>query len=151
MKILGHPLHPLLVHFPTALFPMNLALGIIAFTSGNTVFSQSAFFCLAGGAAMGVLTVMTGLLDLFHISKSNKKAVATVIYHAGLNAPVILIYVVLAYKEWNLYPDLPIPGTGNLVFKGVLVFILFVGNYFGGQLIYKFHAGIKTNHERNQI
>ena len=151
MKISGHPLHPLLVHFPTALFPMNLALGIIAYTSENPVFSQSAFFCLAGGAGMGILTVLTGLLDLVHISKSNKKAIATVIYHAGINAPVILIYTVLAYKEWNLYPAIPAPTVGNLVFKGVLVVILFAGNYFGGQLIYKFHAGIKTNHERNQI
>ncbi|MFL5772565.1 MAG: DUF2231 domain-containing protein [Flavisolibacter sp.] len=151
MKIAGHPLHPLMVHFPTALFPMNLVLGILAYTSGNPVFSQAAFFCLAGGAGMGILTAVTGLLDLFHISKSNKKAVATVIYHAGINVPVILIYVVLAYKEWKLYPDIPVPLAGNLVFKGVLVLILFIGNYFGGQLIYKFHAGINMNNERNQI
>ena len=44
MKLLGHPVHPLLIHFPTALLPMDLALSGIAFYKNEVAFSMAGLY-----------------------------------------------------------------------------------------------------------
>jgi uncharacterized membrane protein len=145
MKIAGHPVHPLLIHFPTALLPMDFVLSVIDISTGNHVFSLAGLFCLLGGVAMGLAAMLTGAIDFFSIPKSDKKALATALYHGSLNGCIILIFALVAYREWKSYPMPYIQGTTMLIVKGILVAALFAGNYLGGKLIYQYHIGIIQN------
>ena len=142
MKLFGHPVHPLLIHFPTALLPMDLALSLLYSSTNNASFYQAGTYCLCAGSAIGLLAMVTGLIDLMAIPRTEKKAIALALYHGFVNGLIILIFTVIALKAWQVFPQPYLVGTAGLVGKGVLVFTLFVGNYLGGQLIYAYYIGI---------
>jgi uncharacterized membrane protein len=142
MKVFGHPLHPLFIHFPTALLPMDLVLSALSYSSGDPSFALAGFYCLAGGVLSGLAAITTGLLALTDIPKTNKQALANGLVHGFLNGFLILVFGVMAYKEWQLYPQPPVATITLLLVKGILVIALFVGNYLGGKLIYQHFIGI---------
>lgn len=142
MKILKHPLHIMLIHFPTALLPMDLVLSYLFYQSGNESYGNAAFYCLVAGVALGLLSGITGFIDLVLIK--NKTAMGAAFVHGGINLTVVLVFSVFAYKGWNLYPRLSHPTATILIVKFVAVLFLLIGNYLGGKLIFKHHIAIEN-------
>jgi uncharacterized membrane protein len=141
MKIFKHPLHVMLIHFPTALLPMDLVLSYLFYSTGNESFGPAAFYCLIGGVVSGLLAGITGLIDLILIK--DKTAMAAALVHGGINLTAILVFSVFAYKGWKLYPQVQVPTLTVLAIKLVTVVFIFVGNYLGGRLIFKHHIAIE--------
>jgi uncharacterized membrane protein len=137
MKIFGHPVHMMLIHFPSALLPMDFICSAIYFYTGNTSFASAAFFALAGGTALGWLAVMTGMLDLVFVIKDNANVLKKTLIHGGINTTVLLGYSLVAYKAYIHYPHMDSGTVSSLVVKGVLLTALVVGNFMGGSLILK--------------
>ena len=142
MKLFGHPVHPLLIHFPTALLPMDLLLSILHYTRNDESFGLAGLYCLSAGIVAGLLAIITGVADLLSIPKDNKAAWAQGLYHGAINTTIILVFAALTYKGWQAYPSIQ-TSVGTLILKGILVSGLFVGNYLGGRLIYKYFIGIE--------
>ena len=149
MKLFGHPVHPLLIHFPTALLPMDLGLSVLYYTTADASFYQAGAYCLWAGAALGILAAVTGLIDFIAIPRADKTAVALALYHGFLNGLLILIFAVIAYKSWQSFPSPFLVGIKGLIIKSILVITLFVGNYLGGRLIYTHHIGINFKTKTN--
>jgi uncharacterized membrane protein len=141
MKIFKHPLHVMLIHFPTALLPMDLVLSYLFYRTGDANFGAAAFFCLVGGVGMGVLSAISGLFDLIIIK--DKTVMAAALVHGGINLTAILVFSVFAYKGWNLYPQIQTPTITIMALKLILVLFIFVGNFLGGKLIFKHHIAIE--------
>ena len=149
MKLFGHPIHPLLIHFPTALLPMDLGLSVLYYKTGNPSFYQAGAYCLWAGASLGLLAMITGILDLIAIPRSDKKAIALALYHGFVNGMLLLIFSIIAYKSWQVFPVPFFVSIKGIVVKSILVFALFVGNYLGGRLIYSHHVGIDLKQQTN--
>jgi uncharacterized membrane protein len=141
MKILRHPLHLMLIHFPTALLPMDLVLSYLFYRTGNESFGSAAFYCLVAGVGIGLLSGITGLIDLVMIK--DKTAMGAALIHGGINLTVILVFSVFAYRSWNLYPQIQITTITVLIIKLITIIFLFVGNYLGGRLILKHHIAVE--------
>ena len=150
MKLFGHPVHPLLIHFPTALLPMDFGLSALHAFTGNTSFYQAGVYCLLAGAGLGLLAMMTGIIDLAAIPRSDKKAMALALYHAFVNGLLISIFAVIAYKAWQVFPTPSVADTKGIAIKGILVIALFVGNYLGGRLIYTHHIGLNLKKQSDE-
>ena len=120
---------------------MDLLMSALHYSGKDPSFAQAGFYCLAGGVLLGIPAILTGLFDLLRIPKEDKKAFALALYHGFLNGSVILIFAVLAYKEWTAWPAIN-STMGGIIFKGILVLALFGGNYLGGKLIYNHHIGL---------
>src|SRR4051812_6592146 len=101
MKFLQHPVHPMVVHFPTALLPMDLVLSFLFHTYGNVHFGWAAFYCLVGAVATGLVTLITGLIDLIKIPSANKQAMAGALTHGLLNGTIVVIFAILLYRQWK--------------------------------------------------
>jgi uncharacterized membrane protein len=142
MKLLGHPLHIMLIHFPSALLPMDFVCSLIAFQSGNASFAHAAFFALAGGVVLGILALITGGYDLIHVAENKPLALKTALIHGGINGTVIMVYCVLAFRAYKAFPNLTVDSIGILILKGSMVTLMIAGNYFGGSLILKHRVGI---------
>jgi uncharacterized membrane protein len=142
VKFLGHPIHALLIHFPTALLPMDAALAFFSYYQNETIFAKAGFYCLIAGVLTGWLAMFTGVIDLLRIPKQKKAAIGNGFTHGIINGSLIMIYSVLVYKGWQLYPNISVPSTTMLITKAILVVTLFAGNFLGGKLIYKHHIGI---------
>jgi uncharacterized membrane protein len=143
MKVFGHPLHVMLIHFPIGLLPLEFVLSGLAYTCQEPLFATAAFYCGVGGVASGYIAMLTGLLDLITIPKENKQAIGTGLLHGFINGLVVLVYTVFVYKAWHVYPKVEVPSLIVLLVKGLLVGCLLVGNFLGGRLIYQYHIGIK--------
>ena len=142
MKIFDHPLHVMFIHFPIGLLPMELVLSFLAYKFQDPLFATAAFYCLMGGVATGYIAIITGLLDLIAIPKTNKIALGTGLLHGFINGTAVLIYSIFAYKAWKAYPQIHAPSLVLLLMKSLLVLCLLIGNFLGGKLIYKYHVGI---------
>ena len=142
MKIFGHPIHSMLVHFPSALLPMELILSWIGYIQDSQHFYFAALCCLLGGVITGIPTMITGLIDLLKIPAGEKKAKANGFLHGFLNGSILLIYAVFAWKAWQNFPGQSGTTIILLLVKTFLIITLFAGNFLGGKMIYTYHTGI---------
>ncbi len=142
MKLLGHPVHPLFIHFPTALLPMDLVLSVLYHATGNQSFYHAGFYCLAGGVLAGLPAILSGLIELITMPKGNKHAITLALYHGCMNGTILLLFAIICYKAWKIFPEIYLASTNGIFVKAFLVIALFAGNYMGGKLIYKHHIGI---------
>ena len=144
MKIFGHPLHMMLIHFPTALFPMDVFLSFFAHYNMDSTLLPAAFLCMTGGVLIGLVAILTGIIDLLGIPKNEKPAFATAVIHGFINTTVLLFFGIFVYRSWQAYPEFSIPQMSTLIIKAVLIIVLFGGNYLGGKLILHHRIGIKN-------
>ena len=62
-KWLKHPLHPALVHIPTALWPSAFLVDLISQFREDNAFVQLAFYAILLGLVVAVLAIPTGYAD----------------------------------------------------------------------------------------
>lgn len=137
----GHPLHPILNHFPIALFVISLLFDIATLLGyGGNAFVLAAFYTMLLGVVMGVLASVTGLADYLDIRADHPgKRNATL--HMGLNLAMLVLYALnLNLRNGDLgagsTPVLP------LLLSVAGVGIIGVSGYLGGQLVYDDGVGV---------
>lgn len=144
MKLFGHPIHMMLIHFPSALFPMDFVCSLLTFYYGVNTFINTSYFSLIGGVVLGVLAIITGAADLIGIVNNKPSVVKKALIHGGINTLVISAYSILAFSAFKQYPNIPSDNLTILITKGCLVTFMFLGNYIGGSLILKDKIGLKN-------
>src|SRR6476620_11479925 len=101
MKIFGHPIHIMLIHFPSALFPMDLACSAIFLYTKDASFTTASFYSMAGGVMLGWLAVIFGVFDLLNVFKNKPAAMKKALWHGGINSTVVLAYTILAFLQYK--------------------------------------------------
>ena len=137
MRLLGHPVHVMLIHFPSALFPMELVCYGLLFFTGKTSFATASYYAMAGGVALGWLAAIAGAFDLGKIPPYKPGVVKKALIHGSINSSVLIAYTVFVYLVSKQYPNVPDASPGLLVVKAILVSVMIVGNWLGGELILK--------------
>lgn len=133
----------MLIHFPSALFPMDLICSVIGSYTGHQSFVHAAFIALCGGVLFGFIAIVTGAFDLIGVAEEKPLALKKALVHGGVNATVVIAYSVLAFQAYMSFPDL-VPDGPNLLFvKAGFVTLMVVGNYIGGSLILKHRVGLE--------
>src|SRR5262245_662845 len=78
MRLWGHPVHPMLVHFPIVFWTVAAAAYIAEAAGMGDVAAAVAKYSNGGGMIMGILAMIAGLLELRSIgSPSETMRVAT--------------------------------------------------------------------------
>ena len=104
-KWLGHPLHPILVHVPMAMWPGALIFDLLSqWRIGGNVIVRLSFYAIAFGLAAALLAVPTGLVDWSGIKKE-KPAWKIGLYHMILNLLVALLFAVNLGLRWQTFRD----------------------------------------------
>src|SRR5438876_7276903 len=91
-KWLRHPLHPILVHVPMAMWPSALIFDLLSRWNGN-IMVRLSFYAIVFGLAASLLAVPTGVLDWSGIKKE-KPAWKIGLYHMILNLIVALLFAI---------------------------------------------------------
>ena len=63
IKVLGHPLHPILIVLPLGLLSMAVIFDIVQLLTRNNTFSVVAYWNIAAGVVTGLLAAAVGLRD----------------------------------------------------------------------------------------
>jgi uncharacterized membrane protein len=144
MKIFGHPVHLMVLHFPAALLPMEFICYILYYINHDTSYAFASLYAMAGGVLLGWIAALSGIMDLLKIPVNKEKALAQAFIHGGIQGSVLIAYTLFLYLAWKKYPG---PQEISLVFligKGLLIIAMIVGNYLGGNLILRYKVGIEN-------
>ena len=141
-KPLGHPSHPMFIHFPTALFPTAVLFDVLSWLLTEPELVRAAFYNVAVGLAGAAFAIVTGLVDyLGMVPRSRKHQVTT--WHLLLNVPVVLLFALsLGLRAPQL--DAARTPVYILVISALALPALVVGNYLGGELVYRMGMRVNT-------
>lgn len=144
MKLFGHPIHLMLIHFPSALFPMDFVCSVMGRYTQNESFIDASFYAICGGVILGWLAIVFGTFDLINVFEKHPEAMKKALVHGCLNSTVIIVYTVIAYVQFRHYPLLPANSNSLLLLKAGTIVLMIAGNYLGGSLILRYGVAVEN-------
>jgi uncharacterized membrane protein len=144
MKIFGHPVHMMLVHFPSALIPMDLACSIIYHFTGMASFAYASYYSMIGASALGCLAIITGAFDLLALIGKDKRILNKALIHGGINLVVLLFYIAVSYIQFRKQDKILTDSITLLISKAIANCLMIIGNFIGGSLILKYKVAVEN-------
>jgi uncharacterized membrane protein len=139
-KLLGHPIHVMLIHFPMAMFPVGFILDLISWLQDDRVFALFGFYCMGIGLAGAIIASFFGIIDFLRLP--DDKIIRTkAVIHACINMLTVFIYLGLFLFRLPDYPEQKIVSLALNMVNGCLVLGLMISAHFGGELILKHKIG----------
>jgi len=139
VKLLGHPIHPMLIVFPLGLLATAVILDIIYMFNGNAALVTVSFWNIIVGIIGGLLAAIFGLTDWLGIP-AGTRAKRIGLMHGGGN----VLIVVLFFIAWLLRLNEPgnVPTTVPFVLEIVGVLLALVTGWLGGELVDRLGVGV---------
>jgi len=133
---LGHPLHPMLVHVPTGLWPAALLFDGLSLTGiGGIVMAQLSFYAILLGLIGALLAAPAGWADWMEI-RQGRPARKIGFYHMILNGSGVILW---AMNFW-LRADTFRTATAVELFPFALsilgTMLVLISGYLGGRMVY---------------
>jgi uncharacterized membrane protein len=137
-KLLGHPIHQMLIVLPLGLLPGSLAFDIATLATGNPQWSVSAFWLISAGIVCGLVAAMFGLIDFLAIPKGTR-ARSIGALHGIINVTVVTLFLV----SWFIRrPDPGNPGWAALSLSGGALVLALIAGWLGGELVNRLGVGV---------
>src|SRR5712691_3849700 len=132
----GHPVHPMLVGFPLALWTTSFAVDVVFYFSRNTSLLLISKFMIAAGCLGAIAAAVPGIIDWLAIKDKEVKKIAN--WHARLNIIALVIFGSSLYfrmragAPWVNY-SIRIPFLMSLL--GVI--LISISGWLGGALSFE--------------
>ncbi len=137
-KLLGHPIHQMLIVFPLGLLATAVVFDLIHLFTDNQTMATVAFYMLAAGLVGGVLATPFGFIDWLAIP-AGTRAKAVGLWHGGGNLVVIALFL----WSWLLRLDPPHEPGGWAIALGLTGAVLAgVTGWLGGELVDRLGVGV---------
>ncbi|MFA5494376.1 MAG: DUF2231 domain-containing protein [Porticoccaceae bacterium] len=140
MAIRGHPLHPMLIHFPVAALLGLVATDLAYLFSGDYFWARASLWLAGVGALGGWISGMAGLVDLTTVARIRR------LVTAWCHAILAVMLLSLATLNWLLRLDGP---ESQILPWGLWISLLTGGliaatGILGGRLVYEYAVGVST-------
>jgi len=145
-RIGGHPIHPMLVPFPIALWSTSFATDVIYYFCRNDSLTLISKYMLAAGCLGALAAAAAGFIDWLSIKDPGIKRIAN--WHARLNVIALIVFAISLYfrmrigAHWVNY-HIRIPVLLSLL--GVI--LISISGWLGGELAYKHGVGMAPQHD----
>jgi len=137
-KLLGHPIHQMLIVFPLGLLATSLIFDIVYKVTSNGRWADIAYVMIASGIVGGLIAALFGLIDWLAIPQGTRAKRIGALHGIG-NVVVVALFAV----SWLLrYGHPTFPGTGPLVLSIMGVALALVTGWLGGELVDRLAVGI---------
>ena len=141
-KWLGHPLHPILVHVPMAMWPGALIFDLLSkWQIGGNAMVRLSFYAIVFGLLASLLAIPAGVMDWSGIKKE-KPAWKIGLYHMILNLLVALLFAInLGLRVQTFREATTVAGVPLLL--SILGTALLIGSaYLGGMMTYTYGISV---------
>jgi uncharacterized membrane protein len=137
-KLLGHPIHQMLVVFPLGLLATSFFFDIAYLITRRSDLEIVAFWMIFAGVILGLAAALFGFIDWLSIPR-NTRARAIGVWHGWGNVVVTLLFAVSWFTRYAS-PRAPIPSAYYL--SGVAVAIALVTGWLGVELVDRLSVGV---------
>ncbi len=134
VKLVGHPIHPMLIVFPFGLLATAVIFDILYLIFGNPNFPIVSFWMIIAGIVGGLIAALFGFIDWLSIpGRTRAKSVG--LWHGMGNVVIVTLF----FLSWLLRqsPTDHIPGTLALIFSFAGVILALFTGWLGGEMIYR--------------
>jgi len=132
----GRPLHPMLVHFPVALYPTSLVFDVLSHLAedGNP-FVRGAFALIVIALVVSVLAVAAGFADFLPIENGSRTWRIAVLHMSVqlITGGLFLANAVLRGRDL----DVTATPVGPIILSLIGLLTLTLGAALGGELVYR--------------
>jgi uncharacterized membrane protein len=138
MSVGGHPIHPVLVHFPVAALIGLMGTDAAYLFTGDFFWARAGLWLAGVGAVGGTLASIAGLVDLVVVPRIRR------LITAWSHSVLAVLLLSLASFNWLLRIDAP---DARIVPWGLYVSFLtasLIGltGLLGGRLVYEYAVGV---------
>jgi uncharacterized membrane protein len=137
-KILGHPVHPMLIVFPLGLLATAVIFDAIYLIGGNTNWLEISYWMIAAGLIGGLVAAVPGLIDWLAIP-SGTRAKGIGLWHAIGNVVVLSLF---GASWWLRRGDITDPGVLAFVLAFMGVGVAMLSGWLGGELVDRLGVGV---------
>ena len=144
MRIFGHPVHPMLVHFPIAFWTIaTVAYGLVACGASELVVTL-AKFSNGAGLLLAMLAMLAGLLELRSIDSSSD-AMRVAIRHMMIMATGWVCFLLALLLSVSTGFDQATARLGEAACAVAGFVLMAVGGWLGGRLVYEFGIAVQKD------
>lgn len=137
-KLLGHPIHQMLIVFPLGLLAMGVIFDLIFFGTDNRMFAAVAYWMMVAGIVGGLLAAPFGFIDWMSIP-ANTRAKRIGALHGGGNLVVTLLFIL---SVWLRGDDQAVPATLAYVCSFIAAGLALFTAWLGGELVDRLGIGV---------
>ena len=131
-----HPVHPMIIPFPIALWIFSLVADVIYLWRGNPIWKDYiSFYAMLGGILGAAVAAVPGFIDWLSITESQTKKLAD--WHARLNVIALLVFIADFYlrtasgARW-IGTGLTVP----LLLSVLGVILIGISGWLAGEMVY---------------
>lgn len=137
-KLLGHPVHQMLIVLPLGLLTTAIVFDIIHFISGNMRWTEVASWLIGAGVVGGLLAAPFGLIDWMGIPAGSRAKRIGAVHGLG-NLAVVLLFA----ASWLVRRETPLaPGGTAYLFSFLGGGLAMVTGWLGGELVTRLGVGV---------
>jgi len=151
IKILGHPIHPMLVSFPITFYSATLVAFIVYAVNGDLFWLRAAITANIGGVGMAVVAAVPGMLDFINIPRGNAKSTGWKHMLCNIAALILFGVNVLIYgQKWGVGEEITNTTLPIFLCSAGMFFTLLAG-FFGWEMVQRHHVGIDLKPEQKAL
>ncbi len=151
MKVMGHPLHPMLIAFPVTFYVTTLGAYIAFAATQNPFWFRVGFVANVAGVLMALVAAIPGFVDWSIGIPKGTMAKETGLKHMLLNLTALAVFTfnaLLQSGQWNN----PVPdATGAVLLSLIGVSITAAAGYLGWALVQTHHVGVDLTPEQEKL
>ena len=151
-RIAGHPIHPMLIAFPVALYVATVVTLLVHVGTNDAFWYRVAMWSNIGGVVMAAIAAIPGLIDLLGLPR-HSRARATGVRHAAFNVLALVLFTISAVMLYRsagtnleVAPgpyELDVAAPLALSILGVLSTL--AAGWLGWTMVQTHHVGVKPS------
>jgi len=138
-KLLGHPVHPMLIVFPLGLFATAVIFDILYLSTANAALPVVSYYVISAGVIGGLLAAIFGFIDWLALP-NNSRAKNIGLWHGIGNFVIVVLFAI----SWLLRRNNPnaIPDSLALTLSFAGVGLALITGWIGGELVYRLGVAV---------
>ncbi len=141
VRLLGHPVHPMIVPFPIAFFTATLLCAIVYASTQNVFWFKVEFIANCAGFVMAVVAVLPGLIDWISIPMQHA-AKATGMKHMIANGFSVGFFGANAAVNYSYFNAAHPPMQSGVLLCSFGFLIMLYAGFKGWKMVQTHHVGI---------
>lgn len=137
-RLLGHPIHPMLIVFPLGLLTVAAIFDVIYIFTQNGHWVDLSYWMIASGIIGGLIAAVFGVVDWLGIPEGTRAKYIGLI-HGLSNVVVVILFIV----SWFMRrPNPRAPNMTAIILGWIGIVIALVASWLGGELVYRLNVGV---------